>query len=536
MSDVTTKNFTKSSASFGQSSGSGGSASGSFSRPSYSNTANAAAGVPSSDRALYAQAQRMLVGSLMWDSGRIAEVLEIVDEDDIEEPRYALIFSAIAAIARQNETVDTVSVSRALEQRGELNQVGGTAELFRLATQGRNQFSAEASVVILARIVKESSAKAKIALILSETLPQFADDSGVQAVDAVTEMQAELNKKLLDLSDTSTITDFSKGFDAYNQMLIDRKENAERNEGLEGLQGIPSLLPTINKITGGWKPGQLITVGAGTGVGKSVFAINCAVSAAFAKSSVMFFSLEMSREQIEDRIFASTTSIPMHRLKQGALTEDQKSTLSAQMEAMKDWKLVIDTEPNTTVDGIRAKALRQAQSPEGLDFIIVDYLQLITPSGRFSSRQEAVADISRNMKLLAKYLEVPIMVLVQMKRKDEADQTTLPTLDQIRESGAIAQDSDIVLLLHREPAPDDTTPHTLVIIDKHRDGQNKVHVRCHSNLECSLFREVTRVKDVEERLENSEEDEHAAFDDLDLDEFDSHFAGDDILSDEEIGF
>jgi replicative DNA helicase len=242
----------------------------------------------------------------------------------------------------------------------------------------------------------------------------------------------------------------------------------------------------------------------------SVLAVNNAVAAAQAGSSVQFFSLEMTDPEIKDRIVSSVSGVPMNKLRSGEeLSELEKNTLKQVEPELRRMKIRIETDAKVTIDSIRAKALNQAQSPEGLDLIIIDYLQLITPIGKYNSRQEAVADISRSAKLLAKQLEVPVMVLVQVNRENKDDESSIPRLNQIRESGAIAQDSDIVLLLHRDEPMDDSIPHTLVILEKNRNGEANKTVRCHSNLECSLFREVVRAKDIEpvERLTEDEQDD-----------------------------
>lgn len=489
-------------------------------------------------RELYDRVQEILIGSLIADSSSISSVLEIVNEEDIEEPKYALIFNVVSELSRRNEAISDITIISELQSRGHLEMVGGTAEIFRLKTAGE-KYLTDAPISVYSRIVKESSAKAKTQRILEEALPNFEDDSGVAASDAISEVQSSLNENLLNLSDSSTITNFSKQFDEYSVLLEERLKTSIENEGnAEGLQGIPSLLPSLNAYTTGWLPGQMITVGAGTGVGKSVMAVNCAVAAAMAGKSVMFFSLEMSRTDLEDRIVSSTTGIPMKKLKQGRLSEEERATLAKQQEEMKNMTIIIDVEPKQTIDSIRARALRQAQTPAGLDFIIIDYLQLITSTSRHSNRQEIVAEISRNSKLLAKQLNIPIMVLVQMKRKseDSAEESSIPRLDDIRESGAIAQDSDIVILLHREISMDDTTPHTLVILAKNRGGENNKTIRCHSNLGCSVFREVTRVKDVEELSEKTDYTDSSTLDDSDsfeeLDEFDEFSQFVDDLDDE----
>lgn len=476
-------------------------------------------------QSLYEPAQRRLVASLLADGTTANRVLELITDEDIEEPSLALVFSSIAELVRSQEPISHFTVAEALQKKGQLAAVGGPPALYNLAVEGEKAIL-QAPPVIYAQIVKESSAKTKIARLLAGAKDVFRDDSGVQAVDAVADLQGNLNESLLRLSDSSTVTKINEDFDAYLALLDERlKVSIENSESAEGLQGIPSLLPTLNGYTTGWLPGQLITVGARTSVGKSVFAVNCAVAGTMANKSVLFFSLEMGKEEIEDRILSSTTGVPLKSLQQGNLSNDERTVLAEKIAQMQEMKLTIDVEPKLTVDMIRARALRQAQSEEGLDFIIVDYLQLITPTGNFSSRQEAVADISRNMKLLAKQLQVPIMVIVQLNRKDSSKDNdgSLPSLNDIRESGAIGQDSDIVILLHRDAALDDTTPHTLVILDKNRNGEAQKTIRCHSNLECALFREVTRVKDVQDRLSDDEIEDLA--DDVDLDEFDD-FADD----------
>lgn len=451
-------------------------------------------------RALYQRAQRFLVGALLADGTQMNRVLELITEDDIEEPSLALVFRSQAMLSRKNMNISVITVAKELEDQGRLAEAGGPTALYTLAREG-GRYLLEAPPEIFAKIVKEGSSKAKVHRILAESLDNFRDDSGVYAADAVSDVQSFLNEQLLTLSDSSTISHFSDGHVDYLEMLEERRLTREKNASNSGIQGIPSLLPTLDKYTGGWKSGQLITVGAGTGVGKSVFAINCALAAATAGVSVMMFSLEMSRDQIEDRVVSSATGVKLNHLKSGDVREEDMSILREFGEERAGMKLTIDVEPKITVDGIRARALRQAQSREGLDLLIVDYLQLITPVGRFSSRQEAVADISRNLKLLAKQLGIPIIVLVQLKRKDNKDDggegSNLPEIDDIRESAAIAHDSDVVLFLHRDPTPDGSLPHTLVLLRKNRDGENEKMIRCHSNLECSLFREVTRAKNAE---------------------------------------
>lgn len=477
-------------------------------------------------RELYKLAQRRLIASLVFNGEGATRVFEIITVDDVEEPALNLIITAIVELVREDTAISVFTVAKQLESVGTLAQAGGLSELYALRNEGR-KYLLECPVEIYADVVKESSARNSVSRIVSETSESLKADSGTEVAAVVSTLQSQLNEQLYRLSDDSTSSELSEAIADYLNLIEERKVVSEENaKDANGLQGVPMMIPTLNKITTGLLPGQLITVGARTGVGKSVFAINSAVAACEANKSVQFFSLEMSEVEIQDRIIASMSGIPMNDLKQGKVSDEDRETLRETSERVSHMKLLIETEPKITVDAIRAKALRRAQSPQGLDLIIIDYLQLITPVGNFSSRQEIVADLSRNMKLLSKQLGVPIIILVQLNReKSDGDENALPKLDQIRESGAIAQDSDIVILLHRDKSEDGEIPHTLIVLAKHRNGEAGAVVRCHSNLECSLFREVVRAKDkprmTEEEMDSLVKDGNFEdFDsDLDVDEF-----------------
>lgn len=246
----------------------------------------------------------------------------------------------------------------------------------------------------------------------------------------------------------------------------------------------------------------------------TVMAVNSAVAAARANKSVMFFSLEMQADEIQDRIYSSISNVPMKELKQGTMSKEHEERLMDSIDEFRELKITIDVDPEVTVDNIRAKAIKQAQSEEGLDMIIVDYLQLITPVGKHGSRQEEVRGLSRGMKLLAKQLDVPVMVLAQVNKAKEGEDDT-PRMDQIRESYSIAQDSDIVILLHRNIDTDDPDPKTFFILDKNRNGESNKIITCRSDLACSKFEEIRRLKS-------------------DGGDFDDPFGDEPTISDEEI--
>jgi len=479
---------------------------------------------------LYKKSQRMLIASLIYNGSDATRVFELITPEDFQEPSFQLIADAIVELIRTDIKITAISIATELENRGQLAAVGGTSELYVLNNEGR-KYLRENSITLYASVVKETSAKAKILNEIKESAKSLKPDSGISAAETLASLQSNLNEQLYRLSDDSTVTQIAEIIPEYFDLLEKRKITAEENaKNGGGLQGIPSLIPTINKITTGWLPAQLITIGARTGIGKSVFAVNSAVAAAEANKSVLFFSLEMKNEEIHDRILSSMSGVELSKIKEGDISAEDKKKLEEASERASKMKIMIETEPELTAEGIRAKALRRAQSPEGLDIIILDYLQLLKVSKKSNNRQEEVANFSRTMKLLAKSLDVPIMVLVQLQREKDDEENSLPQIHQIRESGAIAMDSDIVILIHRDKTIDGEIPDTLLIVAKHRNGRQGDIIRCSSNLEYSLFREIKRAKDAETITDDDLES--LMDDDLEIDESDLN----DLDLDDELDF
>lgn len=468
---------------------------------------------------IYQQAQERFISTIL--SGDLEDpsaAFESVTEDDFEDTTVLPIFRIAKQLIAESSNLTIFSVARGLEAEGALERVGGIEKLREFAKKGQD-YSLESPIEYYAKAVKEYSARLKLSEGLNEYIEELKIDSGSTFSDVASRAQADLNESLYSFSDDATITDMKDLEKGFLERLEERRELSEKNkESSGGLQGIPSSLPTLNEITGGWLSGQVITVGAQTAIGKSVFAINNAVAAAVAKKSVLFFSLEMGTEEIERRIVSSMSGVPMNAIKSGYINNMDR--INETLEQLKEMKLTVDTETNLTIEKIQARALKQAQSKDGLDMVIVDYLQLLTPSSKGNeNRERQVADISRGVKLLAKKLDVPIMIVVQLKRpNNDEDTERLPTNYDIRESGAIANDSDIILLLHRRQQTDEIIPKTQVIISKHRNGESQKIITCHSNLSCSVFREVTKEESTiltDQDLENLEDEVDSEFEDFD---------------------
>ena len=268
---------------------------------------------------------------------------------------------------------------------------------------------------------------------------------------------------------------------SYTQAL---RETQLQSAGQEIL-GIPTSLPSLTGYTGGWQPGQLITVGAGIGVGKSVFALNSVVAALRAKSSVLHFSLELSAEEVTQRRLSSMSGISL-----GALNDGIETDALEQARVESQWfKYALVAEPEQTLDSISSRARLQARSGFGLDLIVIDSLQLIAATGEPSLRHEAVARISRGLKLLAEELQIPIMVTAQLSRSFH-ERLGGPRISDIRESGSIAMDSDVIVLLNRRYDLGEVAQPTQVILAKNRGGSQGQIIECHTEFDWATLREI----------------------------------------------
>ena len=438
----------------------------------------------------------------------VSNVISTLRPEFFQTPTGRDIFEAVSGLIQNGDNISPDAVVAWLEKNGQLSHFQGAKEVFDIYSHGL-LLLVSAPISNYVKNFRELAIKRMAAEEISNRLQDLEESSGQDSISAMSGIQSYLNDIIYEMSETSEFAiNLSDSYEVYQKLLQEREEQAKENS----LLGIPTLLPTLDKYTTGWKPGMLITLAARTAVGKSVMAINFATAAVYAGRSVLFFSLEMSEEEILDRIFASTTAISMNRLKDpSTLSSDDREILKKVGEEYKQMKLRIETDPNVTVEIIRSKALEYARSNDnGLDMIIVDYLQLVGSTFRTNNRQEEVQKISRSFKLLAKQLQVPIVILSQLNRnKNEED--GMPNMDNIRESGAIAQDSDVVILLHRDKTEDDVIPPTIVNLAKNRGGPADKFIRCHSDLACSVFREMT-TGDGNDLETISAEDQMAEFD------------------------
>src|SRR5699024_8877798 len=303
---------------------------------------------------LYELAQHDLVASVLYNPDSLNKILQIISVEDFAHEKYSVVMQAIVHVLRDDTPINVVSVAKKLEETGFLGFVGGMVELYDLYSEGE-EISVSNPPSVIANIVKESSIKAKVRDSLKESLSTFEYDSGMTASSAIEEVQSFLSEQALVLNDDSSVTTAEEYVKSFDEVLAERKKISEENKEISGgLQGIPTLLPSLNKYTSGFTPGQLITVGASTGGGKSVFAIMCTNAALKAKKSVMFFSLEMSEEEVFDRVYANMAEVRLNNIKSGDVDDEERARLKETSEFLSTAKLKIDANPKETVDSIRS--------------------------------------------------------------------------------------------------------------------------------------------------------------------------------------
>lgn len=427
----------------------------------------------------YKRYQEGLIRSILARPDEISSVVTYIDSKDFNDVNLKLVYESVLNIHLMGGQISLPEIAL------EIGNAGGavdTAWLFGL-NSNMAQWIQAAPPETWARLLKKESAKYKARVALQEALKDLEkkEINPLSVMDKTSNILSEISVNTVsgDIFDINTAVD---NFEVETKEII-------KSGGR--VSSINSAYPTIDYYTHGWGATHLITIGARTAVGKSVFAINNAVAAMMQDKTVLFFSLEMSEREVLSRMIAQLAMIPIQKIEKAQpLTADEIKRQKEALEIIRNSKLKIDTNPHVTVEYLKRAAIRQAQSEDGLDFIIIDYLQLIANEGK-NNRQEAVADVSRNMKILAKELNVPVMVLVQLNREkgDGGDEDNTPKIFHIRESGAIAQDSNVVILLDRKMDGDEDTldPKATFIIAKNRQGESNKYITVRTRLECSLF-------------------------------------------------
>lgn len=408
-------------------------------------------------------AEQSVLGAMLLSKDAIADVMESIREEDFYRVTHQLIFAAIREIYGLGEAVDAVTVADYLAKKGELVKVGGAPYLYSLTAT----VPVAANAGYYAKIVVEQAVLRRLVQ-AGTRIAQMGYAAEGEVDDLVNVAQAEVYGIHGDR--------MSEDYQPIGELIeqaVDEIEMIERRGGQ--LLGVPTGLVELDQLTNGLQPGQMIIVAARPAMGKSTAGLDFARSASIGHNlTSAIFSLEMSRNEIVMRLLSAEARVPLQHLRNGTLSENDWLRL-AQARANLDGKpLFIDDSPNLTLAEIRAKC-RRLKERNDLRLVVIDYLQLMTSGKKVESRQQEVSEFSRALKLLAKELGVPVIAISQLNRGPEQRTDKRPMISDLRESGSLEQDADVVILLHREDVYDrDARPGEAdFIVAKHRNGPTK---------------------------------------------------------------
>ena len=407
-------------------------------------------------------AETSVLGSMMLSKDAIADVVEHLRGEDFYKPAHETIYDVILDLYASGEPADAVTVSNALSKSGDLARIGGAAYLHTLI----QSVPTSANAIFYAEIVRELALLRRL-VTAGTRIVQMGYDAQGDTDDLINRAQSEVYQ----VTERRTTEDYVRLSEALQPTI----EEIERSGSHDGdTAGVPTGFYEFDELTNGLHPGQMIVIASRPGVGKSTLALDFARSAAIHhEQTTVIFSLEMGRIELTTRLLSAESGIPLQKLRQGKLDDERDwTTLANTMGKINDAPLFIDDSPNMALTEIRAKCRRLKQQHD-LKMVVIDYLQLMTSGKRVESRQQEVSEFSRSLKLLAKELEVPVIALSQLNRSSEQRNDKRPMVSDLRESGSIEQDADMVLLIHREDMYDKESPHAgeaIIMVAKHRNG------------------------------------------------------------------
>ncbi|MBD0382232.1 replicative DNA helicase [Paenibacillus sedimenti] len=407
------------------------------------------------------EAEQAVLGAILLQGEALITAMERVTSDDFYRGAHQRIFEAIVELAEEQEPVDLITLTARLQDKQQLEEIGGVTYLSQLA----NAVPTAANIDYYAAIVEEKSMLRR----LIRTATQIVSDGYANSED-VGAMLSEAEARILEISQRRT----SSGFISIRDVLMEvfeRVEHLYSHKG--GSTGIPSGFVDLDKMTSGFQRSDLVILAARPSVGKTAFALNVAQNVGVrAKETVAIFSLEMGAAQLVTRMICAEANVDANRMRTGYLEGDDWEKLTMAIGALSEANIYIDDTPTITVADIRAKC-RRLQQEKGLGMILIDYLQLIAGRGKGDNRQQEVSEISRTLKQIARELNVPVIALSQLSRGVEQRQDKRPMMSDLRESGSIEQDADIVAFLYRDDYYDKESEKKNIIeiiIAKQRNG------------------------------------------------------------------
>lgn len=407
------------------------------------------------------EAEQSVLGSMILERNAIAEVTEVLKGDEFYKESHRILFDAILELYNRDEPVDMITLVELLRSRDHLEAIGGVSYISNLATS----VPTTANVKYYAKIVEEKWTLRRLILASDDIMQKCYEQQ--EEVENVLE---SAEKSIFDISQKKNRQDFEH-LSTIIVRSFDQFERLSKNKG--EITGIPSGFTDLDRKTSGFQKAELILVAARPSMGKTAFSTNIALySALRAGKSVAVFSLEMSKEQLAYRMLCSEANIDMLKLRTGDLDDEDWVRLARAAGPMANGKIFIDDTPGISINELRSKC-RRLKIEKGLDFIMIDYLQLMTGGARTENRQQEVSEISRSLKVIAKELNAPVMALAQLSRAPEIRADHRPILSDLRESGSIEQDADVVMFLYRDEYYNkDTDKKNMaeVIIAKQRNG------------------------------------------------------------------
>ena len=418
------------------------------------------------------EVERALLGSILLDNGALNITLEHIVKDDFFSEAHRLIFEKMVEISEKNRTIDLVTLSEELSKEGLLEKVGGAAYLAAL-TDGV-PVGSSAAISEYSRIVKEKSLIRRLINASNNVISRCLE--GTDDPETLVDLA---QSQIFEIAEQKVTSGFLGLGEIFKSSIGDIEKYLDRGQRVTG---VATGFDRLDEMTAGFQPGELVIIAARPSLGKTALALNIAAHAATKDKRVVgLFSLEMSKEALVTRLLCSEARIDSHRFRTGFVSRDHESQefgrMTRALGRLAMAPIFIDDTPALSIMQIRAKA-RRLKAEKGLDLLIVDYLQLISGHGRFENRTQEVSFISRSLKSIAKELHVPVVALSQLSRAPEQRPGQKPLLSDLRESGSIEQDADVVIFIFRErrsaeeaeDEPDREGLETKLIIGKQRNG------------------------------------------------------------------
>ncbi len=431
------------------------------------------------------EAERAVLGALLLHGGdAIADVSRLLKPDDFYLAQHKLIFRSILETNDKVAHADVITVAEDLSRRGLLDEAGGRDTLLDLA----GAVGTAAGVMYHAEIVRERAVQRHL-LETCLDIARLAYENGGNA----SELLDDAERRILEIARLGSENE-TKRVDEILMGVLDRIESL-RGRG-KRVTGVATGYDDLDELTAGLQPGELCVIAARPSMGKTSFALNLSERVASRGQGVALFSLEMSAQQVMQNMLCGRSQVNSHELRRGRITEDQYKRLNEIAALLYEAPLYVDDSSGLTITSLRAKARRLKQKHD-LQLVVVDYLQLMSAGGRVESRQQEIALISRSLKGLSRELKIPVVALAQLNREVEQRDDHRPRMSDLRESGAIEQDADVIMLLHREEYYKPTEENAglaQIIVAKQRNGPT-------GEITLRFFREYMRFESFQRRVE-----------------------------------